>query len=45
MCETDINVLLGCTYWIRHDLADMVEKEILDDLKAWLAHKNSFMVG
>lgn len=36
-CEIDINDLLGWTYRIQHDLDDMVEKETLYDLKAWLA--------
>lgn len=35
--KTDINNLLGCIFQLWHDLADMVEKETLDDIKAWFA--------
>lgn len=31
--ETEINDLLGFTFQIRHDLADMIKKNTLDDLK------------
>lgn len=33
--ETKINNLLGCTFWTHHDLAYKVEKNTLDDFKAW----------
>lgn len=35
--ETKINDLLGCTFRTRHNLADIIEKNTLNDLKAWLA--------
>lgn len=33
--ETDINDLLGGTYWYRHNLDDIIQLKSFDNIKAW----------